>query len=102
MRAVVVVPTYNELANLKSLVEKLQQFAPELHILIVDDNSPDGTGQLAAHPHRRPPPSLSNTAPLAKRLVIASVMEKGSARVECFSIYCIRNQSKRLHICALR
>ena len=47
MRAVVVVPTYNELANLKSLVEKLQQFAPELHILIVDDNSPDGTGLLA-------------------------------------------------------
>lgn len=47
MRAVVVVPTYNELANLETLVEKLRQYAPELHILIVDDNSPDGTGQLA-------------------------------------------------------
>ncbi|HEY6231548.1 MAG TPA: polyprenol monophosphomannose synthase [Pyrinomonadaceae bacterium] len=47
MRAVVVVPTYNELANLTTLVEKLRQYAPELHILIVDDNSPDGTGQLA-------------------------------------------------------
>lgn len=47
MRAIVVVPTYNELANLKTLVEKLQQHAPELHILIVDDNSPDGTGKLA-------------------------------------------------------
>jgi dolichol-phosphate mannosyltransferase len=47
MRAVVVVPTYNELANLKTLVEKLRQYAPELHVLIVDDNSPDGTGQLA-------------------------------------------------------
>ena len=47
MRAVVVVPTYNELANLKTLVEKLRQHAPELHVLIVDDNSPDGTGQLA-------------------------------------------------------
>ena len=47
MRAIVVVPTYNELANLKTLVEKLQQYAPELHVLIVDDNSPDGTGQLA-------------------------------------------------------
>ena len=47
MRAIVVVPTYNELANLKTLVEKLQQHAPDLHILIVDDNSPDGTGNLA-------------------------------------------------------
>jgi len=47
MRAIVVVPTYNELANLKTLVEKLQQYAPERHILIVDDNSPDGTGTLA-------------------------------------------------------
>lgn len=47
MRAIVVIPTYNELANLKTLVQKLHEYAPELHILIVDDNSPDGTGQLA-------------------------------------------------------
>ncbi|HUS12622.1 MAG TPA: polyprenol monophosphomannose synthase [Pyrinomonadaceae bacterium] len=47
MRAVVVIPTYNELANLKTLVQKLHEYAPALHILIVDDNSPDGTGQLA-------------------------------------------------------
>jgi dolichol-phosphate mannosyltransferase len=47
MRAIVVIPTYNELANLKTLVQKLYEYAPELHILIVDDNSPDGTGQLA-------------------------------------------------------
>jgi dolichol-phosphate mannosyltransferase len=47
MRAIVVIPTYNELANLKTLVQKLHEYAPELHILIVDDNSPDGTGKLA-------------------------------------------------------
>ena len=47
MRAIVVVPTYNELANLETLVQKLKQYAPELHVLIVDDNSPDGTGKLA-------------------------------------------------------
>ena len=57
MRAIVVVPTYNELANLETLVEKLRQYAPDLHILIVDDNSPDGTGRLAdqlseSDPHR--------------------------------------------------
>ena len=47
MRAIVVVPTYNELANLETLVQKLKQYAPDLHVLIVDDNSPDGTGKLA-------------------------------------------------------
>ncbi len=47
MKAIVVVPTYNERANLVELLEKLHQYAADLHVLIVDDNSPDGTGQLA-------------------------------------------------------
>jgi len=47
MHAIAVVPTYNERANLTELVEKIHQAAKGLHILIVDDNSPDGTGALA-------------------------------------------------------
>src|SRR2546430_16827156 len=47
MHAIAVVPTYNERANLAELVEKIHQAAKGLHILIVDDNSPDGTGALA-------------------------------------------------------
>lgn len=47
MRAIVLVPTYNERNNLTELVEKVRQYAPGLHILIIDDNSPDGTGELA-------------------------------------------------------
>ncbi len=47
MRAIAVIPTYNESANLAELVEKILQFSADLHILIVDDNSPDGTGELA-------------------------------------------------------
>jgi dolichol-phosphate mannosyltransferase len=47
MHAIAVVPTYNERANLAELVEKIQQAATGLHVLIVDDNSPDGTGALA-------------------------------------------------------
>lgn len=42
-----VVPTYNERDNLPLLVAKIREHAPELDLLIVDDNSPDGTGQLA-------------------------------------------------------
>lgn len=47
MRAIVVVPTYNERENLQELVAQIGQHCPDLHILIVDDNSPDGTGVLA-------------------------------------------------------
>jgi dolichol-phosphate mannosyltransferase len=59
MRAIVVVPTYNELANLETLVAKLRQYAPELHVLIVDDNSPDGTGKLADELSAREPERIS-------------------------------------------
>ena len=47
MSCLVVVPTYNERENLSAIVESIFHFAPDVHILIVDDNSPDGTGQLA-------------------------------------------------------
>ena len=39
--------TYNEAGNLRPLVETIRQFAPDGEILIIDDNSPDGTGQIA-------------------------------------------------------
>jgi dolichol-phosphate mannosyltransferase len=43
----VVVPTYNELMNLPHVVPAILSQDPRLHILVVDDNSPDGTGALA-------------------------------------------------------
>jgi dolichol-phosphate mannosyltransferase len=46
-RAVVVVPTYNEAVNLPSIVPQILAQDPRLEVLVVDDNSPDGTGQLA-------------------------------------------------------
>lgn len=45
--AVVIVPTYNEAENLEQAVDAIRAAAPELHILVVDDDSPDGTGELA-------------------------------------------------------
>jgi len=48
MRITIVIPTYNEAENLPHLVSAIFALPlPELRILIVDDNSPDGTGQLA-------------------------------------------------------
>ncbi len=46
MRPLVIVPTYNERANLRPLLERLLAI-PDLRVLIVDDASPDGTGQIA-------------------------------------------------------
>ena len=47
MRITVVIPTYNEAENLPKLVSVLFSLPLELSVLVVDDNSPDGTGDLA-------------------------------------------------------
>jgi dolichol-phosphate mannosyltransferase len=43
----VVIPTYNELANLENILARVRRSIPAADILVVDDNSPDGTGELA-------------------------------------------------------
>jgi len=47
VRITVVLPTYNEAENLPKLVSALFSLPLDLSLLVVDDNSPDGTGQLA-------------------------------------------------------
>lgn len=47
MKAIVVIPTYNERDNIVRLAGEILRQHPDLHILFVDDNSPDGTGLLA-------------------------------------------------------
>lgn len=46
-RALVVIPTYNESTNLPNIVPQVLAQDPRLEVLVVDDNSPDGTGRLA-------------------------------------------------------
>lgn len=46
-RVVVVIPTYNECENLPRIVPLVLVQDPRIDVLVVDDNSPDGTGQLA-------------------------------------------------------
>jgi len=38
--------TYNEAENIRDLIYKIRKFSPDSHILIIDDNSPDGTGNI--------------------------------------------------------
>jgi len=46
-RALVVIPTYNEAINLPQIVPIALSQDPRLEVLVVDDNSPDGTGKIA-------------------------------------------------------
>ncbi|MET0928574.1 MAG: polyprenol monophosphomannose synthase [Aeromicrobium sp.] len=47
MRTLVVIPTYNESANLAWIIGRIHAAQPELDILVADDGSPDGTGDIA-------------------------------------------------------
>jgi len=42
----VVIPTYNEIDNIAQIIDRTLTANPETHVLVVDDNSPDGTGRL--------------------------------------------------------
>jgi dolichol-phosphate mannosyltransferase len=46
-KVLIILPTYNEKENLERIVGKILNVDPSYHILVVDDNSPDGTGEIA-------------------------------------------------------
>ncbi|MBB5938377.1 polyprenol monophosphomannose synthase [Streptomyces zagrosensis] len=43
----VIIPTYDEAENIKPIVARVRKAVPDAHVLVVDDNSPDGTGKIA-------------------------------------------------------
>ena len=45
MKTLIISPTYNEIKNIKSLVKQVFDLDPGYHLLVVDDNSPDGTAK---------------------------------------------------------
>ena len=46
MKLLIVIPTYNEIENIDSIIHSIFSFSPQAHILIIDDNSPDGTAAV--------------------------------------------------------
>jgi dolichol-phosphate mannosyltransferase len=46
-RVIIVMPTYNERQNLEGMASRIRESVPDADLLVVDDNSPDGTGDLA-------------------------------------------------------
>lgn len=45
--ALVIIPTYNEVENIVTITKRVRAAVPDAHILVADDNSPDGTGRVA-------------------------------------------------------
>jgi dolichol-phosphate mannosyltransferase len=75
--------TYNEAGNLKPLVESIRQFAPECSILVIDDNSPDGTGKIADE--------LAETLPAVHVIHRAGKLGLGTAMLEAIG-YSVQNK----------
>lgn len=81
-RVVVSLATYNEAGNIEPLIAGIRQFAPDAAVLVIDDNSPDGTGRIADE--------------LASRLKDVAVIHRpckqglGTATLEAMD-YAIRN-----------
>ncbi|HPH29315.1 MAG TPA: polyprenol monophosphomannose synthase [Pseudomonadota bacterium] len=75
-RTLIIIPTYNESENLPSLCEQIHKVLPAADVLVVDDNSPDGTGQLAD--------ALSQEHTFIKVLHRAGKLGLGTAYLEGF------------------
>jgi len=45
VKALLIIPTYNEIANIKNIITASLSQSPDLYILVIDDNSPDGTAK---------------------------------------------------------
>lgn len=76
MKIVVVIPTYNEKENIQELMEAILALNLPAGILVVDDNSPDGTGQLVEE--------IARTTPLVSLLSRASDKGRGRAGIAGF------------------
>ena len=54
MEKLVIIPTYNELENIEKIIERLLDLPYDLHVLVVDDHSPDGTAAVVRSMQERP------------------------------------------------
>ncbi len=76
MNIVVVIPTYNERESIESLIREVLSLSLELNILVVDDNSPDGTGAIVS--------KLAEESPKVRLLTRKKRKGRGSAGVDGF------------------
>ena len=87
MKVFIVIATYNERDNLEELIPEIFRYAPELDILIVDDNSPDGTSELVE--------AMKQHYPRLHLLRRPAKLGYGTAFIEGFS-YALEHGAQRL------
>ncbi len=75
-RALIVTPTYNERDNIEHFVTSVLRVVPHVHVLIVDDHSPDGTGEIADR--------LAEADPRVRVMHRPGKLGLGTAYVEAF------------------
>jgi dolichol-phosphate mannosyltransferase len=75
-KTIIIIPTYNEIDNIKKMIEQLLNLSADLHVLVVDDNSPDGTGEYVEN--------VSKENPRIKLIKRAGKLGLGTAYVEGF------------------
>jgi len=80
----IVIPTYNEAENLPALVDALFNLPMDISVLIVDDNSPDGTGRIAQE--------LAKSNPKLRALHRSEKLGLASAYVQGFE-YCLEGKA---------
>src|SRR5204863_2205023 len=76
-RSVVVLPTYNERDNVEPIVSAILRQSADFDVLVVDDNSPDGTGQIVDR--------LAETQPRVHAMHRAEKSGLGTAYLEGFA-----------------
>jgi dolichol-phosphate mannosyltransferase len=76
LNIVVVIPTYNERESIESLIREILSLSLELNILVVDDNSPDGTGAIVS--------KVAEESPKVRLLTRKKRKGRGSAGVDGF------------------
>ena len=80
MRLLIVIPTYNEAENISGLIHRIHRIMGKTlcpHILVVDDNSPDGTGSVVAGLARARNPERISTICRPAKLGLASAYVAG-------------------------
>ena len=82
MKALLIIPTYNEIANIKNIITASLSQSPDLYILVIDDNSPDGTAKAVKE--------LMENEPHINLIERPKKMGLGSAYVQGFK-YALKN-----------
>ena len=93
-KAIVIIPTFNEISNIEKMLETLHQMHPTLNVLIIDDGSPDGTAAVIKKFQQKKTSRIAGCFLFVTRSEDQSVVERCSLLFRCGAL--IRPGSRAL------